>query len=157
MPFAVRQWPVAPDPRSPLFSFAGWNWGQVLPIQWILSSVGALSPWTWLNDGIVLAITADDGLDTRWTGFSPPVDNVTVTLDKFGTEAPAGAPPFTIEWKILMVRVPPLLDVFGGEKLLFPDAIRTFGPWAAFDSGGPVTEIPNGLDITPAKWNFVLP
>lgn len=64
MPFAVRQWPAPPDPRSSLYSFTGWNWGQVVSFQWVVSTFGATGAWSFLNDGFIITSISDDGIDT---------------------------------------------------------------------------------------------
>ncbi len=154
MPFAVRQWPVAPDPRGPLYSFKGWDWGQVVSFQWVLSSTNATGAYSFLNEGILLPSTSDDGSTTAWTSTAAPFPVTLIELVKVGTEESAGSPPFTIDWNV-KIHTPSLARLAqGGEELLFPSAIRLFGPWAAVDEMGPVMEIPDGFTITPAIWNL---
>jgi hypothetical protein len=157
MPFAVRQWPAAPDPRSSLFSFEGWNWGQVVSFQWVVSSFGARGAWSFLNDGFIVPSVSDDGVDTQWSAAVPGSGGTVVTLSKFGHPAPIGIPPFTIEW-LWTVDMPQT-----GEQgrsfdfLLRPDAIQVFGPLEMLDSGVPIPNLPNPVTITPAIWNLQTP
>lgn len=157
MAFAVRQWPDAPDPRSSHFSFAGWDWGKVPPFQFVLTSTNATGIYAWLNDGLVLANTFDDGLSTQWSAIVPGFDFTLAVLSKVGTESPAGAPTRTITFTLIIIGQAPVLDATAGENLTFPDAIRVFGPWVLSNTGGPIAEVPDGITLTPAKWDFVLP
>lgn len=157
MGFAVRQWPEAPDPRTALFSFAGWNWGQVVSFRWIVSTTEATGAWAFLNDGFVVELVSDDGFDTQWEAVVPDSGGTTVTLSKFGTEIPIGGPPFSLEW-LWTIDVPSTVEQGRShEFLLFPDAIRVYGPLEMLDSGSPIPDLPNGITITPARWDFTLP
>ena len=57
MPFAVSQWPNSPDPRTNTFNQTGWNFGQVPPFTWILSTTGATGLLAIFNSGIPLRNT----------------------------------------------------------------------------------------------------
>lgn len=157
MPFAVRQWPVQPDPRGSLYSFVGWDWGQVVSFRWIMSSTNATGDYSFLNDGIVLSSFSDDGSLTSWRSTDTPFPVTEVRVGKIGLDPPAGVPPVSIAWSfdILSPSIPRFVN--GEQQYLFPKAIRTFGPWAAIDTSGPVLEIPDGVTITPARWDFELP
>ena len=157
MPFAVRQWPVAPDPRSPLFSFAGWDWGQVVSWQWKISTTNATGDYAFLNDGLVLEKSFDDTSFTRWKSTDVPLPVTEVRLQKEAFIPPVGMPLVSISLTIdiLSPSIPRVIN--GDQQFLFPKAIRVFGPFAMTDVMGPVTEIPDGLTITPAKWDFELP
>lgn len=157
MAFAVRQWPTAPDPRSSLFSFAGWDFSQVAPWQWIVSTTGASGAWAFLNDGFVVPATSDDGFDTQWSGTVPDSGGTTVVLSKFGREVPVAMPPFTLEW-LWTIDVPSTGQQGRAHAfILFPAAIVVFGPLAMLDTGVPILDLPNPVKITPAKWDFSLP
>ncbi len=125
--------------------------------QWIISTTEATGDYAFLNDGLVLTKSFDDGTFTRWLSTDVPLPVTEVRLQKEAFIPPVGMPLVSLSWTIdiLSPSVPRVIN--GDEQFLFPTAIRTFGPFAMSDVGGPVTEIPNGLDITPAKWDFTLP
>jgi len=157
MPFAVRQWPSSPDPRSSFYSYEGWNWGQVVSFRWVVSTTDATGAWAFLNSGFVVSSISDDGIDTQWSAVLPDSGGTSVTLSKFGHAPPVGVPPFTIEWQ-LTVDVPSTGEqgrAFLNE--LWPDAILARGPLVMLDSGSPIADLPNPVTFTPAIWNFELP
>lgn len=122
-----------------------------------MSSVDAERWFSFLNAGLVLPSLVDVPDETQWFSDVPGSDGTTVRLVKKAAVPPIGSPPFTVEYaiEILVPSVP--TDAIGGEQALFPVAIREWGPWDMTSGGSPVAEIPNGVTITPAKWDFVLP
>lgn len=157
MAFAVRQWPKAPDPRSSLYSFAGWDWGQVVSSKWIVSSTGATGAWSFLNDGFIVGPKSDDGSLTIWEAIVPDSGGTIVGLEKTGHEAPVGSPPFTIAW-FWRIDVPSTGESGSAfEQLVFPKAIRVFGPLVMLDSSLPIPDLPNPVTITPAIWDLETP
>lgn len=157
MAFGVRQWPEPPDPRGSFFSFEGWNWGQVAPWQWVLNTNDATGLWSFLNDGFVIPSTFDNGVTTTWFANVPASGGTDVSLAKFGTPTPVGIPPRTIQLTLSVFRPGPTLIGQGVLTFVFPDAIRVFGPLAMLSGGLPIPDLPNGITITPAIWDFVLP
>lgn len=154
MPFRVRQWPVSPDPRGSLYSFVGWNWGQVVSWKWIASSVDATGPYEFLNDGLILPSFSDDGIETLWLQEVADSGGTVVRLLKVGFFPPILMPPITISWGI-QIDVPSVpTGATGSSELFFPDAIQEFGPFEMFNGPDPVEDIPNGVLITPAIWNL---
>jgi len=156
MPFAVRQWPVAPDPRGPLFAFEGWDFGQVPPWKWVVSSFDATNLWAFLNDGFVLPSTFDDGVTSTWFANVPDPGPTGVVLTKFGQPAPTGSPPRTIQLTLSVLRPGPVLIGQGILLHVFPKAIQVFGPVEMLLAGLPIDDVPNPVTITPAKWDFEL-
>lgn len=157
MPFAVRQWPVAPDPRGALFSFVGWNWGQVVSHRWVLSSTDATGQYEFLNVGAIVPFFSDDGTTTIWDGDSGGVAPVAMELKKVGVVPAAGSPLRTIELFLRLKPPSPTPQTTGALTFLRPDAIRQFGPFVMDIFGVPNADIPNGITITPAIWNLETP
>ncbi len=154
MPFAVTQWGYSPDPRGPAFAQDGWDFGQVPPWLWVMSSTNATGIYSFLNDGIVIDLFLDTPGSTLWRIFNPTIDVTRINLAKLGFEVPVSGGTVSIAWSFDITSVSPPRVVTGEQQYLFPKAIRKFGPWDAVDVMGPVLEIPDGITITPAKWNF---
>jgi len=152
MPFAVSQWPYSPDPRGPGFSVIGWHFGQVVSWKWLVTSSAATGRYSFLNDGLIVASTFDDGATTTWGGSPPFPPTTVVSLVKVGLPAPGGVPPRTITFRLQIFTGPPPLIVEALELFTFPVAIQQFGPWVVRLLGVPVPEIPNGVTITPTNW-----
>lgn len=145
---------MSPDPRGSLFSYEGYDWGQVVSWQWVASSVGALSPYLFLNSGVILTSILDIVGETQW--LADDIDGVgtSIRLTKKSVVPPIGVPPFTVDYGIEVLIPSISTDANGGEQGLFPTAIREWGPWGMSNVDGPVLEIPNGLKITPARWDL---
>lgn len=153
MPFAVSQWPYSPDPRGPGYSVIGWNFGQVVSWKWLCESTDATGRYAFLNDGLIVESTFDDGATTTWGGSPAFPPSTVVSVVKIGLPAPGGAPTRTITFTFQIFTDPPPVIVQAVEIFTWPIAIQKFGPWTVRRLGVPVPEIPNGVTITPANWN----
>lgn len=156
MPFRVRQWPVSPDPRSSIFTFVGWNWGQVVSWRWVMSSTEATGIYSFLNDGIVLDQNGFDDTNALWQRQGDLVDPSVYTLAKGGFDPPIGGTPHTIELRVNIAPELPVNPSIGGLDFLYPNAIRVFGPFDMTILGVPNADIPNGVTLTPVIWDFEL-
>ena len=153
MSFGVRQWPDSPDPRGSLFSYAGWNWGQVAPWAFIVSSIGATGIYAYLNAGVAINAKFDDGFNTTWSHGGAPPDFPLTQIFKVGTEAPVGPAFDSISLTVLINPTATDPMAIGQLDLSFPNAITAYAGIPMSDGGGPVAAIPNGVTITPARWD----
>lgn len=157
MPFRVRQWPVSPDPRGSLFTFVGWNWGQVVSWRWVMSSTEATGIYSPLNDGIILDQNGHNDEQALWQRFGDLDDPLIYTFTKEGFEPPIGGGPHSIQLRVNITPPVPVEPSIGGVDLLYPDAIQVFGPFDMEILGVPNEDIPNGVTLTPAIWNIESP
>jgi len=153
MPFAVRQWPVRPDPRSAAFAIDGWDFGQVPPFSWLLSTTGATGIWSFLNDGIVLRNTFASPSFSAYVPVIPPPFFIVTTLNINGFQTPQVGPPVhTIHFSFgLFVETSHAFQC--DLRLLFPTAIQVQGPITAVFVGPSDGTIPNPLFLTPRIWD----
>lgn len=154
MPFAVSQWPNSPDPRLADFAIDGWDFGQVPPFTWILSTTGATGVFAPLNDGIAaFNVTVSPGFSTYRPPPGPPL-SVQYNLQIEGKQF-VDPVPFDHTIRIdLIVSAPPVIFAYIGQlRLLYPTAIAVWGPMTmVLDTPAPGT-IPNPVFATPAKWD----
>jgi len=154
MPFEVSQWPYSPDPRKPDFNQPGWDFGQVGPWKWIVSTDNATGIYEQFNDGVIFE-AVDPSLPED-TLFLPIVDlgnDLEGFLSIKGLQEPLGAPPFT---KSFGIRFDVLaLTVYGGGfNLLYPVAIQVHGPFNMAVDNPSAGTIPEPMFITPAIWSL---
>lgn len=150
MPFEVTQWGYSPDPRKPTYAIEGFDFGQLPPWRWKMTTTGAIFPYEALNAGVVWE-RSDHGID--FASFAPlvPIPDVTDPLLGWGgTQEPIGG--FTINWfcQFFITGADPATSGFFGE--LYPVAIKARA-FTMVNEGGPPPFIPNPLVITPLKWN----
>lgn len=153
MPFEVSQWPYKPDPRKPDFNLVGWNFGQVPPWKWVISTTAATGIYSAFNAGVIYQATPpllpQDQLFTPIVGLG---NDLIGTLSIKGTIEPQGSPSHTISIGIGFDVLG--LPVYGGGVLLtYPTAIQVHSGFAMavdFPSDG---TIPNDMKITPAIWS----
>ena len=154
MPFAVSQWPNSPDPRTAQYAITGWNFGQVPPFRWILSTTGATGALAIFNSGVVLTNDFFNLTLASFRELGTLPDDLTVIMNIIGTQEPAaGPPPFTIDIQFTVFQITATL-ADGRLRLLFPTAIAVQGPIPVTDTSPPGMSWPNDAEITPAKWNF---
>ncbi len=153
MPFAVTQWALSPDPRPADYIVFGWDFGQMSPWQWILSTTGATGDLAVFNAG-VLCVNIGNG-----PGFGDfaPVDPLPTGLALIffitGTQLPAGGPPtFTNHINLQLFDVT-LLLYDGDLRQTYPTAIQVQTPIIMNEFDTSRGTLPNPMKITPAKWN----
>lgn len=154
MPFAVSQWPSSPDPRQADFAIDGWNFGQVPPFTWILSTTGATGVFAPLNDGITcFNRTVSPSFSTYRPLPGPPL-SVQYNLQIEGKQTIETVPfDHTIEID-LIVSAPPVIFAYVGEIFrLYPTAIAVIGPIPMILVDPAPGTIPNPVFMTPAKWD----
>lgn len=153
MPFAVSQWPYAPDPRSPAFASDGWNFGQVPPFSWKLSTTGATGVFVFFNDGITLRNGFESPSFSSYSPVIPPPSFVVTTLNISGFQAPqAGPPVHTIRFQF-DIFVETSLTYEGLLELLFPVAIQVQGPIPMNEIDPSFGTIPNPMELEPLIWS----
>lgn len=153
MPYAVRKAPASNDPRSWAFLWMGWQYGQVPPYKWRLSTTGALAPFEALNAGIVLPVATYSDHEYLATGTLSGSLNPTYALEIFTADEPQ---PFPSDWTVrfTFTAVADGINEQAGElKQLWPVAIaqRSIDDVLPVPSG--TRYIPNPLIITPVRWD----
>lgn len=153
MPFAVSQWPNGPDPRQADYNILGWNFGQVPPWQWIVSTTDATGLLAVFNDG-VLCVNV----------FNSPSIGIFVVVDALpgglalifsitGTQEPAGGPPtFTIHANLQFFKDTGLLYT-ADLKPTYPVAIQVQSGFVMVEFSTAFGTFPNPVIITPAVWD----
>jgi len=153
MPFAVRQWPASPDPRSPAFAIDGWDFGQVPPFTWIMATTGATGIYTFLNDGLLLRNSFASPGSSFYEPIIPPPFFVVPSLVITGFQSQqVGPPPWTISFDVLIV-VETTTAFTGQLRQLFPTAIQVQSPMAMVVVSPTDGTIPNAVSFTPAIWD----
>ena len=157
MSFAVSQWPYSPDPRLPDFAIIGFDFGQVPPWRWLMTTTGALAPFEILNTGNV------------WEPFSFGVDRVryepvipmpgvgNANISFFGTQDPTGGGAGITQTMAIEFGFTFPNHELGFIQLLYPKAIQANGPFNMMNESSPSTNIPNPVTITPVRFDFALP
>jgi len=153
MPFAVSQWPYSPDPRTPAFNILGWDFGQVPPFSWIMSTTGATGFFSVFNDGVTLR----NSFVLPNVGTYDPVDplgnDLTLIMNIIGSNTPTPVPPiFTIDIQIDVFQITATV-LSGRLLLLFPLAIAVQPPMTMIVAAPPGNDFPNPAILTPAKWD----
>lgn len=153
MPFEVSQWPYSPDPRLPEFNQRGWDFGQVPPWQWSIQTVGALPPFEGLNQPVRIKPTVSTPAFTQFRSYDSLQDGLVVDMVISGWEEIQTNPQdHTIE--IFLSCGTEFHEALQATNLLlFPTAIATKGPFVLLDFGSPQTIVPNGVSVTPRRWD----
>lgn len=154
MPYAVSQWPYSPDPRAASFDLIGFNYGQVPPWAWVLSTTdatGLAEPFN--GDGVIVKPFTILPQQVSWSNVDPLPDDVSVTMNHSGFPVPVPPGPNTqfhsfIVWQGVL---PEFSASFG---LLWPDAIVQRPFPVATKVGLGIGTMPNPLVATPAIWNI---
>lgn len=152
MPYGVSKWPAASDPRSPIFSYYGYAYGAVAPWKFFCISPGALAPFDWLSDGIIIESIADTPTLTtyHWDDSGSPGRSIDVS--KAGQVIPGVTP---LDWT---VRFSIVIEVLAGNRyegvlqLTYPDAIRSYDSIAMSATVGPSGLMPNGVTLRPRPY-----
>ena len=153
MPFAVSQWPNSPDPRTSEFNRTGWNFGQVPPFTWILSTTGATGLLAIFNAGVPLRNTFNNETSGTYQEINVLPGGLTVIMNILGTQEPNPIPiPHTINIQFTVFQITATL-ADGVLRLLYPTAILVQGPIPVTDTSPPGSSWPNPAEITPAKWD----
>lgn len=156
MAFAVSQWPYTPDPRTAQFDNLGWDFGQVPPWQWVLSTTGATGVYAPFNAGVMLEPFAVLAIETVWRQVIALPDNMSVRLSSLSTLPPAGGPPLVSKTLNIKIQEFGFTKAEGTITALFPTVLAVQTPFNMGVSQPPVGTIPNPMKLTPAKWNAVL-
>jgi len=153
MPFSVSQWPNSPDPRKPDFAIHGWNFGQVPPFSWNLSTTGATGIYGVFNGGVLLRNLFASPSSSSYAPNIPPPDNIQVNFDIFGFQTPQPGPPVHTIDIFFEIVVFTLLSYTGSFRALFPVAIAIQEPIPLVTHFPVSGSIPNPMLITPLKWD----
>ncbi len=153
MPFAVSQWPYTPDPRTAQFDQMGWDYGQVPPWAWILSTTGATGPFAVFNNGVIVKPFAAGVDDTLFRQVVTLPDDITVRLTSKGFNPPLGGPGGTSKRLSVRIAQPEFQEASGVLNKNYPTAIAEQGPMTIVVDDPPIGTFPNPMAITPAKWN----
>lgn len=149
-PLTVRAWPDSTDPRGGLFSVVGYDYGQVPPNQFLLTTTGATGAYVIFNDGVL--VTAVDFGDTA-TQYTSAAMNAILLKD--GSEEPIGPPPlFTVSMQLNVQIIGEALYI-GTTKDEFPTAIRTWSIDMVKQGAGD-SDIPNPILMTPKNHLFTI-
>ena len=155
MPFAVSQWPYSPDPRGSAFDILGWNFGQVPPFKWILSTTDATGIMAIYNTGILVDVVFEIPGVTQWAHPVELPGFMRVSMTFLGFDTPQGAPPGTTKQMQISITESSVPTWNGNLDLLFPTAIAVQSPFAMTQLNPSGGDFPNPMAITPAKWNVV--
>ena len=123
MAFGVRAWPVQPDPRTVAFDLIGYDFGQVPPWAWRLSTTNATGIAEVFNGaGVIVKPFTILPQQVSWSNVDPLPDDVSITVNHSGFPAPVAPGPNTqfhsfIVWQGIL---PQFSASFG---LLWPKAI----------------------------------
>ncbi len=153
MAFQVTKWPYSPDPRFSNFNFPGWDFGQVPPWKWIVSTTGATGPEAIYNDGVLLEPADLTPASTRWDAVASLLFDQDTALKILGTELPTGPGPGITKTFELTLFENMLENWQGIITRLYPTAIQVHGGFNMVKTGTPVGTIPNPMFITPVIWN----
>lgn len=153
MPFAVSQWPYSPDPRTAQFDQTGWDFGQVPPWSWIISTTAATGPFDIFNSGVVVKPFAALATETLFRQVDVLPEDITVRLSSQGFIVPFGMPPGITKTLKITIAQPEFTEAEGQIDLTFPTAIAVQGPIVMTVLPPPIGTIPNPMVLTPAKWD----
>lgn len=128
----------------------GYDFGQVPPFKYLISTSGALPPFDDLNTGVV--ITLDSVADNNLLKYVD--EDEAYVLNKSGTQDPDEVFNTTIDYVGVFQRSGTELHA-GQLRLLYPPAIMAFQILitATFP---PNNLLPNPVAFLPRKWNFEL-
>ena len=153
MPFAVTQWALNPDPRPVDYITFGWDFGQMSPWKWVVSTTDATGELAVFNDGI---LCHNDLNSPSFGSFVPDVvipHDIAIVFTITGTQLPAGGPPtFTIEIQLDVFHLTAFLYQ-GRLRATYPTAIQIQSPIVMVELDPVFGTIPNPMQITPVKWN----
>ena len=151
MAFGVSQWGYSPDPRGPDYALTGFDFGQLPPWRWMMTTTGALAPYEILNTGLVWQRNANDVKSASFVPIVPTPGITDAFLSLRGTALPSGG--ITMEWfcSFFTTGHPSATEGFINE--LYPLALKTRS-FTMLNTGLPPPLIPNPLVITPRKWNL---
>lgn len=153
MPFAVRQWPAFPDPRSPAFAIDGWNFGQVPPFSWTVATTGATGIYSFLNAGLLMRNSFASPSFSDYDSLIPPPFHVTLVFTILGFQAIQPLPvPHTIRFRVQVFRETSL-NFQGDIHSVFPTAIQVHGPMPMVEIVPSEGTIPNPLTFRPEIWS----
>jgi len=153
MPFAVSQWPNSPDPRPPDFAIDGWNFGQVPPFSWKMSTTGATGIYAFFNAGITLRNVFSSPSISFYDPVIPPPNFVVTTLVISGFQTPQAGPPLHTIAFGFDILVETALNFRGDLLLLFPTAIAIQGPIPLVEIQPSDGTIPNPMELQPLIWD----
>lgn len=156
MPFAVRKFPDSNDPRGPFFMAAGFAWGAVPAIRYMLRTTGATGPCAPLNSGVVLPFLSSSGFGydfARLAGGSITFD-AALNIDSRANPVPSPIN-HTVRWVVTIN--------FGGSDFwqsiaydLNPNAITGWPTHHMHAVGSPPGTIPAALQVVPCIWDHAL-
>lgn len=153
MPFAVSQWPHSPDPRLLDFAITGYDFGQVPPWRWLMTTSGAIFPYESLNDGIIWQAASHSINNCEYNVIDLSPDLSDDRLAFFGSRFPiGGAPGSTIRIFCTFFQTAADPATNGSLFLTYPKAIGTRSFVMSNDVGGEPF-LPNPVLLTPRKWN----
>lgn len=131
----------------------GFDYGQLPPWRWTITTTNALDPFTPFNSGVRVEADTVAIDDTTWTNVDTLPDGVTCFVRIRGwQELQSGPPPFSILLEIeLADNTGPADDGFA--SFAFPTAIAVHTvPLLGLPSGGD-PRVPDPFKITPRKWD----
>lgn len=153
MPFAVTQFALSPDPRPVNYITFGWDFGQMSPWKWILSTTGATGTLDVFNAGVKCHnVFASPGTGIFVVDDVLP-DDLALIFNISTTQIPAGGPPtFTVGIDLQFFWLTTLL--YNAQlRQTYPTAIQVQAPITTTEFDTSRGTFPNPLQIEPAKWN----
>ncbi len=153
MPFGVTQWALSPDPRPVDFNFPGWDFGQMPPWRWLLSTTNATGIWAIFNAGVVVEFSFGFPNDSGFVEVDTLPDDITVILKILGHQTPIGPPPGITKSIGIILLVLGVDKWSGGKEWLYPTAIEERTGIVLAEDSPSAGDIPDPFKMTPRKWN----
>jgi len=132
----------------------GWDFGQVAPWTWVISTIGATGTLDIFNAGVAVKPTTALPDQTVWEDDGTLPGGVSVSLKIAGFELPIGAPPGDTIFATMLVKEGAIFTWTGSFSALYPTAIAVHSPFPMVNVAPSGGTFPNPLKITPAIWNF---
>lgn len=154
MPFGVSQWPYDPDPRLPDFDLFGFDFGQVPPWAWILSTTNATGLAAVFNGGVVIKPTIILPGQVTFANVDTLPDLVTCTVKHSGFLEPVGPPPDKTLFMTPIIRQDGNPEFSGVLGQLYPVAIKVHTPIPMTKVGIGIGTMPDPMKLTPAVWDI---
>lgn len=154
MPFAVSQWPYAPDPRLPSFDLFGFDYGQVPSWAWTMSTTNATGLAAVFNAGVVVKPTIILPGQVTFANVDTLPDNVTVTVKHSGFLEPFGPSFDKTLFMTPIVRQSGSPEFSGVEGWLYPTAIAVFEVPTMVKVGIGIGTMPDKVTLTPEIWDI---
>ena len=153
MAYGVSQWPYSPDPRLPSFDLIGFNFGQVPPWAWRLSTTNATGLAAPFNgEGVIVKPFTILPQQVSFSNVDGLPDDVSVTTNHSGFPIPVPPGPGTQFHSVIIWQgvLPEFSASFG---MLWPVAIQARAYPTMQKVGSGTGTMPDPLVATPVKWN----